>query len=130
MIISELMDRRLKSLLLAGACCVAYGHAQAQGLTLGIPACKPGPAKVLLDKYLALAKKYKEFAWALKARPDEATAGGSGWERVDGSGMRDSFSFYRVDINNDGYCDWYLNYGGRRENADISKAEHLDAMAA
>ena len=109
MIPAKRLFRRFHCILLASACWLAYGQAQAEGLTLRVPHCKPGSAKILPDKYLALAKKHKEFAWALKVRPDEATAGGSGWEHVDGTGVRDSFGFYRIDINNDGYCDWYVN---------------------
>ncbi len=109
MIPRELVYRRLNALLLAGACCVGAGHAQAQGLTLDIPACKPGPAKALPDKYYALAKQHKDFVWAPKTLREAATAGGAGWERVDGSGMHNWFAFRRIDINNDGYCDWYLD---------------------
>ena len=61
------------------------------------------------EKYLALAKRHKDFAWAAKVGRDDAMVSRGGWERHEGSGMRDWFSFYRIDINNDGHCDWYLN---------------------
>ena len=109
MIPAKRLFRRCKFILLISACSLAYGQAQAEGLTLAVPQCKPASAKVLPDKYLALAKKHKVFAWALKARPDAARTGGAGWEVVDGTGTRNWFSFSRIDINNDGYCDWYLN---------------------
>ncbi|QNA88130.1 hypothetical protein G4G28_05825 [Massilia sp. Dwa41.01b] len=100
---------RLRRLLLASACCGAAGQPAAQGLTLRVPECQPVAPKALPEKYYALARHHKDFAWAQKVRRDQPTAGGNGWELIDGSEMRDWYSFYRVDINNDGYCDWYLN---------------------
>ena len=103
--------RRFYGILLAGACCVAYGHAQAQGLTQRVPECKLPATKPLPDKYLMLAKRHKDFAWAAKVGREDAMVSRGGWERHEGLGMRDWFGFYRIDINNDGHCDWYLNVG-------------------
>ncbi|QNA88129.1 hypothetical protein G4G28_05820 [Massilia sp. Dwa41.01b] len=108
MITTKIVAWRLRHLILAAACCT-LGQAAAQGLTLRVPECRPAAPKALPDKYQALAKRYKEFAWAAKVGRDASFAGGNGWERVDGSEMRDSYSFRRIDLNNDGYCDWYLD---------------------
>jgi hypothetical protein len=74
-----------------------------------VPECHMPPGQMLPQKYQKLAKRYKEFAWALKTAPNDRTVEGNGWERVDGSSMYNWFQFSRIDINNDGYCDWYLN---------------------
>lgn len=121
---TEILHRRLYGILLASACCVAYGQARAQGLTQRVPECKLPATKPMPDKYLALAKRHKDFAWAAKVGREDAMVSGGGWERHEGSGMRDWFSFYRIDINNDGHCDWYLNTssplstGGDRDSID------------
>jgi hypothetical protein len=78
-------------------------------LTTNVPNCRMPSGKPLPEKYQKLAKKYKEFAWVLKAQPDDSRVSGSGWERVDGSSMYDWLDFFRIDINSDGYCDWYIN---------------------
>lgn len=105
---TNIVPWRLRHLILAAACC-CLGQAAAQGLTLRVPECKPAAPKALPEKYYALAKRHKEFAWVAQVRRDAPFASGEGWERVDGSDMRDSYSFRRIDLDNDGYCDWYLD---------------------
>lgn len=83
--------------------------AQSMNLTADIPACRAPTGSVLPAKYEKLARKYKEFAWVREARPDDDELNGSGWEQVGGSSMYSWFEFQRVDLNNDGYCDWYVN---------------------
>lgn len=78
-------------------------------LTTKVPECRMPAGNVLPDRYYKLAKTKKEFNWVLKAMPSDHFVNGEGWERIDGSSMFDWFSFYRVDLNNDGYCDWYVN---------------------
>jgi hypothetical protein len=97
----------LSCALLIGFCTPAL--AQNTNLTADIPACRMPAGPILPAKYERLARKYKEFAWVRKAMPDDGDLNGSGWERVDGSSMYSWFEFQRVDLNNDGYCDWYVN---------------------
>jgi hypothetical protein len=93
---------RTCALLLALACGAV--PAQDMRLTTGIPA---GP--VLPAKYGTLAKKWKDFAWLRQVTRDDESAGGNGWERIDGSSIHSWFTFARIDVNNDGWCDWYVN---------------------
>lgn len=97
----------IHGLLLATAASLAQG--EPMQLTTDIPDCRMPAGKVLPQKYQTLAKKYKEFAWIRKAGADDYIVNGEGWERIDGSSMFNWFTFFRVDLNNDGLCDWYLN---------------------
>lgn len=112
--------RNVIPLLLASACAAAAG--QTTGLTNTIPACRMPAGKVLPDKYYTLSKAKNAFNWVAGATRGDGVVEGNGWERVDGSGMHDWFSFYRIDLNGDGLCDWYLNAaapmstGGDRES--------------
>jgi hypothetical protein len=99
--------RHLIPALLATACIVASG--QATQLTVNIPECRMPPGKVLPDKYYKLRGAKQEFKWVRKVTAADYVAGGEGGERVDGSSMYNWFSLYRIDLNGDGYCDWYLN---------------------
>lgn len=84
----------------AGPALAASGH--------GAPLCQIGSGPVLPAAYLKLAQRDPSFKWIAKVKPGAREVQGSGWERVDGSEMRDDFSFLRVDLNGDGICDWYL----------------------
>jgi len=90
--------------------------------TLSIPECRIPSGVVLPDKYYTLPKAKNAFNWVAGATRGDGVVEGNGWERVDGSGMHDWFSFYRIDLNGDGLCDWYLNAaapmstGGDRES--------------
>lgn len=78
-------------------------------LTTDIPDCCMSVGKILPQKYQTLAKKNKEFAWVRKAGADDANVNGNGWETIDGSSIHTWFKFSRVDLDNDGMCDWYLH---------------------
>ena len=84
--------------------------ATAQGLqlTTQVPGCRQSE-KSFPEKYERLAKRKKGYEWILKAAPADAIVSGKGEERADESSMYDWLTFYRVDLNNDGICDWYLN---------------------
>lgn len=84
--------------------------ASAQGVqpTTQLPACRL-PVKSFPAKYEKLARTDKGYAWIRKAAPADAEVSGNGGERADGSAMYTWLSFYRVDLDNDGQCDWYLN---------------------
>jgi hypothetical protein len=81
-----------------------------------------GPA--LPAKYERLAKKSKEFAWVRSVTRNDQAAGGSGWERIDGSSIYSWFAFTRIDLDNDSVCDWYvdasapMSTGGDRDTID------------
>lgn len=81
-------------------------HGQPMRLTTDIPACRTLPGSALPERYNRLAKAHQEFRWLSNA--SGPALAGAGWERIDGSNMRDWFAFYRIDLNNDGVCDWYL----------------------
>jgi len=99
--------RYLIPTLLAGTCALA--SSQPTQLTTSIPACSMPPGQVLPDKYYKLRGHKKEFAWVSKVTATDQVASGQGGERADGSSMYDWFFFYRIDLNGDGYCDWYVN---------------------
>ena len=56
-----------------------------------------------------LNKSRNAFDWVHKATANDRIVSGDGWERSDSPNMSNWFGFYRVDLNNDGICDWYLN---------------------
>lgn len=95
---------------------------QSVQLTLNIPECRMPAGKVLPDKYYKLPRDQDAFHWVPTAASGDHVIEGNGWERVDGSAMHDWFAFYRIDLNGDGLCDWYLNAaapmstGGDRES--------------
>jgi hypothetical protein len=97
---------RTSCLLLTLACTV--GHAQDMRLTTEIPACRMPAGPALPAKYGKLAKKWKDFAWLRQVTRNDESAGGNGWERIDGSSIHSWFTFARIDVNNDGRCDWYV----------------------
>ena len=99
-------------LLLAASALIAASpgaYAQATSFTNVIPACRMPAGSPMPDRYLRLAKRWKEFAWVKKVKRTDTSAGGDGWERIDGSSMYEWFGFYRTDLNNDGWCDWFIN---------------------
>ena len=98
---------RTSCLLLALAC--AATHAQDMRLTTEIPACRMPAGPVLPAKYGKLATKWKDFAWLRQVTRNDEFAGGNGWERIDGSAIHSWFAFARIDVNNDGWCDWYVD---------------------
>lgn len=85
----------------------ANANANLKKLSLNIPECKAPPGKPLPIKYYTVAKKFKEFQWVYKVKRSDLSASGEGDERVDGSKMYDWYSFIKLDINNDGWCDWF-----------------------
>lgn len=95
---------------LCAVCCLSAAATSAaeMRLTLDAPACKMPPGKPLPAKYYGIAKKWKEFRWVQKVRPDQMIVSGAGDERVDGSRMYDWYTFNKMDINGDGICDWFL----------------------
>ena len=84
-------------------------HAQDTSFTNVIPACCMPAGSPMPDRYLKLAKRWKEFAWVKKVKRTDTIASGDGWERIDGTSMFEWFGFYRADLNNDGWCDWFIN---------------------
>jgi hypothetical protein len=95
--------------LLAGLAVLAPTAAMAaMTLSADVPACKVAAGPVLPQAYLDLARRDRDFRWAGQVKADVAEAYGDGWERVEGSGMRDGFAFVRLDVDGDGNCDWYL----------------------
>ena len=113
--------RGLFAVLTVAVCTVA--HAEDASFTNDIPECRMPAGGAVPGKYLRLAKRDKAFAWAAKVRKMDKQGGGDGWERVDGSSMGDSLAFYRADLNNDGYCDWYIN-----ANAPLSTGGDRDSI--
>ena len=97
----------MNGLILAAATATAQGASMQ--LTLDMPDCRMPPGKPLPDKYQALARKEKEFAWVRDAKPDDHAVSGNGWERIDGSSNHTWFAFSKIDLDNDGMCDWYLH---------------------
>lgn len=89
----------------------ALAQAQTTQLTIDVPACRSFSGTILPGKYNNLAKTDKVYAWLSKATPGDYRISGNGSERADGSSMYDALDFFRTDIDNDGYCDWYLNAG-------------------
>jgi len=89
----------------------ALVQAQTTQLTIDAPACRSFPGATLPEKYIKLAKSDRGYAWLSKTTPGDAQVSGNGRERVDGSEMYNWLAFYRTDIDNDGYCDWYLDAG-------------------
>lgn len=73
-----------------------------------IPSCKMPPEKPLPERYYAVANKWKEFKWVHEVTSDMWRAGGQGFERADGSEMYEEYIFAKIDINGDGWCDWFL----------------------
>jgi hypothetical protein len=112
-------------LLHVAALLIAFPSARAQDtrLTLDIPSCLIPSGKTFPEKYEKIAKNKKEYAWLLKASPLDSMISGKGGERADQSEMYDWLSFYRVDLNNDGICDWYVN-----DSAPISTGGDRDTI--
>lgn len=86
-----------------------FARADTRNLTATIPQCTATAQTTVPEKYKKIAKKYKEYRWLAKTNPGDDRISGKGSERADGSSMYDWLNFFRLDINNDGKCDWYLN---------------------
>jgi len=88
----------------------SIGITQAEDFELSqeIPSCQNSTAKPLPEKYYFIAKKWNDFNWVKKVTSKDVIVSESGYERIDGSGMRDWFNFGKLDINGDGICDWFL----------------------
>ena len=84
-------------------------QAASMHLTSDMPECRMPATKPLPEKYLRLAKRYKEFDWARKVAPNARHVSGKSWERIDGSSIYGWFDFYALDLNGDGWCDWFVN---------------------
>jgi hypothetical protein len=99
-------------------CCLSFAllasshmlaHADTMRLTTAVPKCSAFPGTTIPEKYKKLASKNKGYRWLAKTNIDDDRISGNGSERADGSSMYDTLEFFRLDINNDGKCDWYLN---------------------
>lgn len=101
--------KTISVVLLSASCTLAYG--QVSHLTTNAPDCRMPDGKILPEKYQNLAKRHKGYAWALQAALGDGRVSGNGSERVDGSGMFDFLDLFRADLNNDGYCDWFIHDG-------------------
>jgi len=103
-----------KILLLAacGALAATLAPARAQSpalkLTTDVPACTMPAGRPLPDTYYAHSRRGKPLAWTAAVTRAQGIAGGEGYERYDGSGIRDWFEFTRTDLDNDGTCDWFV----------------------
>jgi hypothetical protein len=103
----NLCHRRASCLVVALAWSTV--HAQDMRLATTIPKCAISPGTIIPEKYKRLAKKDKQYRWLAKANHNDDAISGNGSERADGSSMFDWLEFLRLDVNNDGQCDWYLN---------------------
>lgn len=77
-------------------------------LTLDAPKCENSVKQALPRKYYTFAEQWSEFSWVRDVRSSDLSVGGSGYERIDGSGMYNWFIFSKLDINNDSVCDWFV----------------------
>lgn len=103
---------RLLLLAACGALAATLAPARAQPpalkLTTDVPACTPPAGRALPDVYYARPRHGKVMAWVSAVTRTQARAGGEGQERYDGTGVHDWFDFVRVDLDNDGVCDWFV----------------------
>lgn len=87
-----------------------YANASNINLTLNTPECKTAPGNPLPEKYYVLATKFSEFNWAKDAKKNDLYVNGNGIELINGSGLYTWYSFDKLDINGDGWCDWFVTY--------------------
>jgi hypothetical protein len=90
------------------AAMVTGASAAPLALTTSVPACAGAARASLPEAYLAAATHSKDFAWVKHAKLTDTVVGGNGYERFDGSNLHDWFQFQRIDLNNDGRCDWFV----------------------
>ena len=83
-------------------------HAGGIELSQDIPSCQNSTSKPLPEKYYSIAEKWNDFKWVKKVTSKDVMVSESGYERIDGSGIRDWFNFVKLDINGDGICDWFV----------------------
>jgi hypothetical protein len=93
---------------LAVSVVTSFSYAQSYNFDFVVPHCKMPAAKPMPKKYYELARRYKEFRWALTVKRTDFLAGGDGFERVHRSQMYETFVFDKFDLNNDGICDWFV----------------------
>jgi hypothetical protein len=86
----------------------ASAHCETMKLTTEVPKCRMPASKVLPDKYYKLAGAFKEYRWVSKVGAEAHVIDEKGLGRAEGSSMFDWLTLYRVDLNNDGICDWYV----------------------
>ena len=97
--------------------------ASPMSLTKVIPECKFVTPHIVPDAYLTASRRKHGFAWVKEANRKSTSIGGQGNERA--SNLYDWFRFTRLDLNNDGNCDWYVNLsaafssGGDRDSTNI-----------
>jgi len=86
--------------------------------------------QVLPAKFYALAARHEEYAWVKAVSSNDEVAGGSSLERD--AGMYNWISLYRLDIDGDGLCDWFvvalapLNTGG---DSDVMNVLYLQTAS-
>lgn len=99
--------RYLIPAVLASSCATVHG--QAMRLSTNIPECRLPPGKILPDKYYKQRGRKNEYKWVGTVGASDRVAAGQGGERADGSAMYSWLALYRIALNGDGYCDWYVN---------------------
>lgn len=83
--------------------------ASAAELSLELPVCKLSPANVFPNKYEQFAQERQDFNWLREVDENTYVIRGNGPEvGVDGSQLYSYFEFNKIDINNDGWCDWIV----------------------
>jgi hypothetical protein len=93
---------------LAATLACAQAPTRALKLTTVVPACTMPEGRVLPLAYYAWPRHGKPLAWAAATTALQGIASGEGQERYDGSGLHDWFELTRVDLDNDGTCDWFV----------------------
>lgn len=101
--------------------------AASENLTLNYPNCVQHNKYFFPEKYYFFSKKYSapSYRWVDKVKQDDQIVSGSGMEQVDGSKIYSWISMYKIDITNDGVCDWFVDSsvphstGGGRSSANV-----------
>ncbi len=74
--------------------------------TSNVPDCRVVTSQSLPAKFYSLARKYQEYEWVTKVSTLDDVAGGSSLERTEG--VYNWITMYRLDIDGDGLCDWFV----------------------
>jgi hypothetical protein len=101
--------------------------AASENLTPKYPNCVHQNKYFFPSKYYSFSKKYPapSYRWVDKVKQDDQIVSGSGMEQVDGSKMYSWIAMYKIDITNDGICDWFVDSsvphstGGGRSSANV-----------